>query len=60
MAFLDPSVLLVFFGTLALAYGIGRLVRVLRQQWQRTHPPAAVPMTRAERRRALRSRRSRS
>ena len=44
MAFLDPSVLLVFFGTLALAFGVGRLVRVLRQRWQRAHPAPAVPI----------------
>jgi hypothetical protein len=57
MAFLDPSVLLVFFGALALAYGAGRLVRALRGRWQQAHPPAPVPMTRAERRRAMRERR---
>jgi hypothetical protein len=56
MAFLDPAALLVFFGALALAYGIGRLVRALRRRWQRAHEPALVPISRAERRRAMRAR----
>jgi len=57
MAFLDPAALLIFFGALALAYGIGRLVRALRLRRQGARPPAPRPMTRAERRRALRGRR---
>jgi len=51
-AYLDPSVLLVFFGSLALAFGIGRLIRAIRER--RAPPPA--PKTRAERRRAMRGR----
>jgi hypothetical protein len=56
MAFLDPVGLLIFFAALAAAYGIGRLVRTLRQRWQRSRQPS-MPMTRAERRRAERERR---
>jgi len=56
MAFLDPSTLLVFVGALALAYGVGRLVRTILRARRRPQSPPA-PMTRAERRRAERRRR---
>jgi hypothetical protein len=51
-AYLDPSVLLIFFASLALAYGVGRIVRAIRAK--RATPPE--PKTRAERRRAMRGR----
>jgi hypothetical protein len=56
MAFLDPSTLLVFVGALAVAYGVGRLVRAILRARRRPRSPP-VPMTRAERRRAERGRR---
>jgi hypothetical protein len=56
MAFLDPAALLVFFGALALAYGVGRLVRALRRHRRSAHSSVPMPMTRAERRRAMRAR----
>jgi hypothetical protein len=55
MAAFDPGALLWFFGALALAYGVGRLVRMLRARF-RPAPPAP-PLTRAERRRRERGRR---
>jgi hypothetical protein len=55
MAFLDPVALLVFFGALGLAFGVGRLVRLIRNRSRASAP--AVPMTRAERRRRDRGRR---
>ena len=51
-AYLDPSILLVFFVSLALAYAVGRAIRAFRKR--RAPPPP--PMTRAERRRAMRGR----
>jgi hypothetical protein len=54
MALLDPVALLVFFGAIAVAYGVGRLIRTLRR---RRKPAPAAPLTRAERRRRNRRRR---
>ena len=53
-AYLNPSVLLIFFGSLGVAYGVGRLLKAYfdRRDAQKLKPP----MTRAERRRAMRGR----
>ncbi|MGE5539677.1 MAG: hypothetical protein ACM30I_13750 [Gemmatimonas sp.] len=56
MAFLDPVGLLVFFGAIALAYGIGRAIRIVRDRRRRARAPEP-PLSRAERRRRGRGRR---
>lgn len=53
-AYLDPSVLLIFFGSLGIAYGIGRLLKAYLDCREANKPKP--PMTRAERRRAERGR----
>ena len=53
-AYLNPSVLLIFFGSLGIAYGIGRLLKAYFDRREAKKPKP--PLTRAERRRAMRGR----
>ena len=53
-AYLSPSALIVFLASLALAYGIGRLIRAYLEHRAARQPKA--PLTRAERRRQMRGR----
>ena len=53
-AYLNPSALLIFFGSLGIAYGVGRLLKAYFDRRDANKPKP--PLTRAERRRALRGR----